>query len=80
MLNEVWQLWQALENADIKPESQHPLIKPMPTSEVNILRVRLNAEGHVTAVEDVAAEERRGMRRIVQTSDGSFPVVKINQP
>ncbi|MBM4350251.1 MAG: hypothetical protein FJ013_03460 [Chloroflexi bacterium] len=80
MLNETWQLWQALEKAKIPVESQHPLIKPLPTSEKNLLRVRLNVKGDVVSVEDVAEEERSGIRRIVRSSDGSFPVIKVNQP
>jgi hypothetical protein len=80
MLNEAWRVWQALRNAGIETELPHPLIKPLPASEKNLLRVRLKKEGHVTSVEDVTGDERTGMRRIVQTSDGSFPVLKVNQP
>ncbi len=80
MLNETWRVWQALENAKIKIDIPHPLIKPLPTSEKNLLRVRLDENGGVVSVEDIADDERSGIRRIVQTSDGSFPVVKVNQP
>ncbi|HID28483.1 MAG TPA: hypothetical protein EYP19_00580 [Desulfobacterales bacterium] len=80
MLNEVWQLRQSLDKMDIKTDLPHPLIKPLPKSERNLLRIRLNKEGRVVRVEEIAAEERGGIRRIVQTSDGSFPVLKVNKP
>jgi hypothetical protein len=80
MLNETWQAWKALETAKITLNLPHPLIKPLPVSEKNLLRVRLNDKGFVIAVEDVADAERTGMRRIVQTSDGSFPIIKVNLP
>lgn len=78
MLSETWQLWRALERAGIPIDRPHPLIKPLPTA--TVLRIRLDANGHVSAVEDVINDERIGLRRIVQTSDGSFPVLKMNQP
>ena len=31
-------------------------------------------------MEDDSSEERLGIKRIVKTSDGSFPVVKVNRP
>jgi hypothetical protein len=80
MLNEVWRAWKALETANIPVNLPHPLIKPLPVSEKNLLRVRLNDEGEVVSVEDVTDAERSGIQRIVQTSDGSFPVIKVNQP
>ncbi len=80
MLNETWRLWQALMRAAITPEAQHPLIKPLPTTAKHLLRIRLDDSGDVQAVEEIADDHRAGIRRIVQTSDGSFPVVKVNQP
>ena len=80
MLNETWRIWQAIENAKIGIDLPHPLIKPLPVSEKNLLRVRLSGKGYVVSVEDVTRDERIGIRRIVQTSDGSFPVIKVNQP
>jgi hypothetical protein len=80
MLNETWRLWQALENAKIEIDIPHPLINPLPVSEKNLLRVRLDEGGHVVSVEDIADDEFSGIRRIIQTSDGSFPVIKVNQP
>lgn len=80
MLNEVSRLWQSLATASIPVESQHPLIKPLPSSAKHLLRVRLAVDGMVSAVEDVADDERTALRRIVQTSDGSFPVLKANEP
>lgn len=80
MLNETWCLWQALQKTKNRIDIPHPLIKPLPVSEKNLLRVRLNEEGHVTSVEDIANDERTGIWRIVQTSDGSFPVIKVNLP
>lgn len=89
MLNEAWRLCQALQKAEILPEQQHPLIKPLydarsrrkPEKIVRtMLRIRLSANGDVTAVESVASDELDSLRRIVNTSDGSFPVVKVNKP
>jgi hypothetical protein len=80
MLNEIWRVWQALEDAGIDLDLPHPLVKPLPLSEKNLFRVRLSELGHVVSVEEVTADERTGIRRIVQTSDGSFPVIKVNQP
>jgi hypothetical protein len=80
MLNESWQLCRVLENANIEIDISHPLINPLPASEGNLLRVRLNNEGHVVSVEDIYDDERRGLWRIINTSDGSFPVLKVNQP
>jgi len=79
MLNETWRLLQALRAAQINVPSQHPLIRPLPKSERNLLRVRLDKSGRVAAVEDVAESERSGIRRIIKTSDGSFPVLKVNR-
>ena len=81
MLNEAWQAWKALDSAKIIPiHLPHPLIWTLPTSEKNLLKVRLNKKGSVTTIEDVADDERTGMWRIVQTSEGSFPVIKVNLP
>lgn len=80
MLNETWRAWKALESAKIPMNLPHPLIWPLPTSEKNLLMIRLNDKGAVTTVEDVAVAERIGMWRIVQTSEGSFPVIKVNLP
>lgn len=80
MLNETWCLWQALEKTKNRIDIPHPLIKPLPVSEKNLLRVCLNEKGHVTSVEDITNDERTGIWRIVLTSDGSFPVIKVNLP
>jgi len=80
MLNEAWRLRQTLESLKISTDSQHPLIKPLPRSAKHILRVRLANNGLVSEVESIPEEERSGLWRIVQTSDGSFPVVAVNQP
>jgi hypothetical protein len=45
-----------------------------------MLRIRLDTNGQVAAVESVAPEELTSLRRIVKTSDGSFPVVKLTRP
>lgn len=80
MLNETWQMLQALDLAGIKRGFPHPLIQPLPASEKNLLRVRLNDSGNAVSVEAVLEEERSGIKRIVRASDGSFPVIKVNQP
>lgn len=80
MLNETWRVLQALERAGTRLEIPHPLIQPLPAAEKNILRVRLNNAGGVVSVEEVSDAERLGIKRIVRASDGSFPVVKVNQP
>jgi hypothetical protein len=80
MLNETWRLWQALERTKIAPPPQHPLIKPLPGSVKFVLRVRLAQNGSVSEVEEISIDDRSALWRIVQTSDGSFPVVAVNQP
>lgn len=80
MLNETWRLWQALVKSNIAIESQHPQIKPLPGSAKWVLRIRLAQDGSVSEVEAIPDEDRSGLWRIVQTSDGSFPVVALNQP
>ncbi len=80
MLNETWQLCRALETSKISTDAQHPLIKPLPVSTKYILRVRLAQDGAVSEVEMIDVSERNGLWRIVQTSDGSFPMVSVNQP
>jgi hypothetical protein len=61
-------------------EIPHPLIQPLAPSEKNILRVRLNGAGNAISVETVLDEEKSGIKRIGRTSEGKFPVVKVNQP
>ncbi len=80
MLNETWRLHQALEKLKIATDLQHPLIKPLPGSAKHILRIRLAKDGLVSDVEAIPEDERSGLWRIVQSSDGSFPVVAVNQP
>jgi len=80
MLNETWRVLQALERAGMTIGVPHPLIQSLPVAEKNILRVRLNDSGGIISVQEVLVEERLGIRRIVKTSDGSFPVIKVNQP
>ncbi len=79
MLNELWHVAEKLKNANIKLQEPNPLIKPL-SREKNILRVRLNKDGRITVVEDIADEERITIKRIFKSSDGSFPVIKVNQP
>lgn len=80
MLSETWRLWKSLEEAGLPIEIPHNLIKPLPASAKLLLRIRLDESGCVTAVEDISTDQRAGLRRIVQTSDGSYPVLKVNQP
>ena len=80
MLNETWRLWQALEKSKIVTERQHPLMKPLPGSAKWVLRVRLAQDGSVCEVESIPDGDRSGLWRIVQTSEGSFPVVAVNHP
>jgi hypothetical protein len=82
MLNETWRVWQALQWLPIRTEIEtwHPLIHTLPNAERNLLRIKLDYRGHVTSVEDIANDERVGMWRIIKTSDGSFPVIKVNIP
>jgi hypothetical protein len=80
MLAEAWRLCKSLEEAGVPVEVPHSLIKPIPVSAKLLLRIRLDENGRATAVEQVFEDERVGLRRIVQTSDGSYPVLKVNQP
>lgn len=56
MLNEAWKLVQALERANIPFETPHPFIQSLPRSEKNVLRIRINDNGFVVAVEDITEE------------------------
>lgn len=80
MLNEIWHVLDALERASIKLKIPHPLVQPLPASGKNLLRVRLNKDGNVISVEDITSEEKVSIKRIVKAADGSFPVIKVNQP
>lgn len=66
-------MWQALEDAKIKIIAPHPLIKALPVSEKNLLRICLNEEGHVVSVDDVSDDERSGLRRIVKNKRWELP-------
>lgn len=80
MLNELWHVAEKLKNANIKLQEPNPLVQPLPISEKNILRIKLNKEGKAILVEDVHNSEKDGVKRIFKASDGSFPVIKVNQP
>ncbi len=80
MLAETWRLCKSLEEAGVSTEVPHTLIKPIPVSAKVLLRIRLDEKGRITAVEEVSENERVGLRRIVQTSDGSYPVLKVSRP
>src|SRR5438093_585613 len=56
MLNETYVLWQALDRARLNLPREHPRVKPPGSSTGPCLRVRLDEQGHVAAVETVTKD------------------------
>jgi len=80
MLNETYRLLQALDAAKLTLPTDHPLVRDVGKSVGPLLRVKLGKTGHVESVETVAEKEWPGLWVVVRTSDGSFPVVRLNTP
>jgi hypothetical protein len=80
MLNESFILLKALEKANINLPFEHPRIKDVAKSGGPCLRVRLDTCGRIEDVEEITDEEYNNLWIIVRTCDGSFPVVRINEP
>ena len=80
MLSEGFMILQALHAAEIQLSADNPRIKDVVPSGGPCLRVRLGHGGIVSGVDEITAEEFANLWIIVRTSDGSFPVVRINKP
>jgi hypothetical protein len=57
VLSETYLLWQALDRARLIIPREHPRVKRPGPSAGPCLRVRLDEQGHVAAVEDVTEDE-----------------------
>jgi hypothetical protein len=80
VLNETYLLWQALDRARLIIPREHPRVKPPGSSAGPCLRVRLDEQGHVAAVEAVTKDEWPGLWTVVEGNQNSFPVVRIHKP
>ncbi len=80
MLSEGFMILQALRAANIPLSADNPRIKDVVPSGGPCLRVGLGHGGIVSGVKEVTAEEFANLWIIIRTSDGSFPVVRINKP
>src|SRR5207245_2813883 len=55
-------------------------VKPPGSSTGPCLRVRLDEQGHVTAVETVTKDEWPGLWTVMEGNHNSFPVVRVKEP
>ncbi len=79
MLNETWRLWQALERTpSLRLERKHRRV-PEPGRSAPCLRVRLNSQGKVVAIEEVTHEDWPSWT-VMEGNQNSFPVVRVQQP
>ena len=80
MLNELYLLRQALDRAQLEIPRQHPRVKPPGPSAGPCLRVRLDKQGDVTAIEAVTGDEWPGLWTVMEGNQNSFPVVRVSKP
>lgn len=80
MLSETFLLRQALERVGVQIPGEHPRVKMPGRSTGPCLRVRLDNQGHVTAVEAVTVQEWPGLWTVMEGNQNSFPVVRIKEP
>jgi hypothetical protein len=80
MLNETYVLWQALDRARLTLPREHPRVKLPGSSTGPCLRVRLDEQGHVAAVETVTKDEWPGLWTVMEGNHNSFPVVRVKAP
>lgn len=80
MLNETYLLRQALDRAQLEIPRQHPRVKTPGYSAGPCLRVRLEQEGHVAAIETVTGDEWPGLWTVMEGNQNSFPVVRVSKP
>ena len=80
MLNETYVLWQALDRARLTLPREHPRVKLPGSSTGPCLRVRLDEQGHVAAIETVTKDEWPGLWTVMEGNHNSFPVVRVKEP
>ena len=78
MLNETWQLLQALEKSDIARSRKHKRIQ-VPGRTSPCIRVCLDRDGNVGSVHDVSNEDWP-IWTVMEGNQNSFPVVRIQEP
>jgi hypothetical protein len=80
MFSEGFMILQALRTAGISLSTANPRIRNVVKSGGPCLRIYLDHTGSVVGVDEISSEEFDNLWIIVRTSDGSFPVVRINKP
>ena len=80
MLNETYVLWQAGDRAHLHFPREHPRVKLPGSSTGPCLRVRLDEQGRVAAVETVTKDEWPGLWTVMEGKHNSFPVVRVKEP
>jgi hypothetical protein len=79
VLSETYLLWQALDRARLIIPREHPRVKRPGPSAGPCLRVRLDEQGHVAAVEDVTEDEWPEWT-VMEGNQNSFPVARVHEP
>ena len=80
MLNETYLLRKALDRAQLEIPREHPRVKLPGRSTGPCLRIRLDEQAHVQAVEAVAEAEWSGLWTVMEGNQNSFPVVRVKNP
>ena len=80
MLNETYLLRHALERAHLEIPREHPRVKLPGTSTGPCLRIKLDEQAHVQAVEAVVKAEWPGLWTVMDGNQNSFPVVRVGDP
>ena len=80
MLNETYLLRKALDRAELEIPREHPRVKLPGNSAGPCLRIRLDEQAHVQAVEAVTEAERPGLWTVMEGNQNSFPVVRVKNP
>lgn len=80
MLNETYLLRKALDRAELEIPREHPRVKLPGNSAGPCLRIRLDEQAHVQAVETVTEAEWPGLWTVMEGNQNSFPVVRVKNP
>jgi hypothetical protein len=78
MLNETWQLLQALERSKIKSSRKHKRIQ-IPGRSSPCVRICLDKEGKIGSVQDISNDEWPTWT-VMEGNQNSFPVVRVQGP
>lgn len=78
MLNELWRLAEALKVAGLEVPANNPRVSIPGKSSGKCLRVRLAADGGVSAVEEITDDEWPGLWTVREGNQNSFPVSRLS--